>query len=72
MICCKCMDRLHLSMHLLFLSPSRFQHIFNKDAIARRRLVDQHMGTAPMSLPSCKMGLPDTSDCHYEQHDMFV
>ena len=44
MICCKCMDRLHLSMHLLFLSPSRFQHIFNKDAIARCRLVDQYMG----------------------------
>ena len=39
MICCKCMDRLHLSMHLLFLSPSRFQHILNKDAIARRRLI---------------------------------
>ncbi len=44
MICCKCMDRLHLSMHLLFLSPSRFQHILNKNAIARCRLVDQHMG----------------------------
>ena len=44
MICCKCMDRLHLSMHLLSLSPRRFQHIFNKDAIARRWLVDQRMG----------------------------
>ena len=44
MICCKCMDRLHLSMHLLFLSPSRFQHILNKNAITRRGLVDQHMG----------------------------
>ena len=31
-------------MHLLSLSPRRFQHIFNKDAIARRGLVDQRMG----------------------------
>ncbi len=44
MICCKCMDKLHLSMHLLFLSPRRFQHIFNKNTIARRELVDQHLG----------------------------
>ena len=28
--------------------------------------------TAPTSLPSCRIGLPDTSDCHYGQHDMFV
>ena len=28
--------------------------------------------TAPMSLPSCKMGMPDTGDQHYGQHDMFV
>ena len=28
--------------------------------------------TAPTSFPSWRMGEPDTSDCHYGQHDMFV
>ena len=28
--------------------------------------------TAPTSFPSCRIGEPDRSDCHYGQHDMFA